>query len=235
MLGELFERVDHLRSEWKARLEVDVEGMVAGIRARLASRLRLTPLAVDEDLQDRRGRFGLGRVRTWAFESPELRKAVLAQVELRPVIEGLALVLAPRRDIDAPVFAADLMVLPTRLAANADVYGAPERTRGLLAPLAASFARVGGTAGPAWCARIGSGEGLHARPSPRLVDELFAGVTSAVGIYTDVLLSAPRGVDRAREQGEFFAAFHAHGPRTGPLGRLFGAAWAERFSRLLFE
>jgi ferredoxin-dependent bilin reductase len=212
-----------------------VAGMVAGVRARVESRLALRPLPVDADLADRRGRFGLGRVRAWAFESQELRKGVIAEVALRPVVEGLALVLAPRRDVDAPLFAADLMVLPTRLAANADVYGDPHRTRGLLAPLAANFARLGGGAGPEWTARIGSNEGLHARPSLRLVDELFASVTGALGHYIDVLAAAPRGVDTTREQGDFFAAFYAHGPRAGALGRVFGAAWAERFTRLLFE
>lgn len=235
MLTDVLGRVERLRSEWKARLEVDVEGMVAGVRARLESRLALTPLPVDSDLAQHHGRLGLGRVRTWAFESPELRKAVVAQVSMHPAIEGLALVLAPRRDVVAPIFAADLMVLPTRLSANADVYGDPRATRGLLAPLAASFARLGSASGPEWTARLASSEGLHARTSPRLVDELFASVTGALGLYIDALVAAPRGGDSAREQSDFFAAFHAHGPRNGPLGQLFGAAWAERFSHLMFE
>lgn len=236
MLTDAIGRVQRLRSEWKARIEVDVEGMVAGVRARIESRLSLTPLPIDGDLQEHRGRLGIGRVRTWAFESPELRKVVVAQVSVRPMIDAFALVLSPRRDLAAPIFAADLVVLPTRLAAHADIYGRPKMTRGLLAPLDANFARLGSAAGPEWAARVGSSEGLHVHTSPRLVDELFAAVTGALGLYVTALLDAPRGAaDTARDQNDFFAAFHAHGPRTGPLGTLFGPAWAERFSRLMFE
>lgn len=232
---ELLARLQHLRSEWKARLEVDVPGMVAGVRARLESRLALAPLPVDGDLADHRGPLGLGRVRTWAFEAPSLRKGVLVHVDVRPVIEGLALTLHPPRDVRAPVFAADLMVLPTALSANADVYGRAESTRGLLAPLSPSFARLGSGTGKPWAARVASGEGLHARMSPRLVDEAFAAVTGALGRYIEALVAAPRGGESTADQDAFFAAFHAHGPRAGALGRIFGAAWAERFSRLVFE
>ncbi|MSP62454.1 MAG: hypothetical protein EXR72_19400 [Myxococcales bacterium] len=238
MIEDLLGRVDRLRSEWRSRLEVDVPGMVAGVRTRLESRLALTPLPVDADLADRRGRFGLGRVRTWAFESQELRKAVIAHVSLRPVVsvwEGLVVTLAPRRDLHAPIFAADLMVLPTQVSASADVYGPAALTAGLLHPLAPSIVRLGGGAGPEWTRGIGSGEGLHARVSARLVDELFAALTGGLGRYLDALLAAPRGGDSGRAQADFFAAFHAHGPRTGPLAHLLGSAWAERYSRLLFE
>jgi len=164
---------------------------------------------------------------------------VVAHVAMRPLVEGFALTCLPRPDVRAPAFAADLMSLPTRVSANADAYGASERTRGLLAPLAASFARLGSGAGRPWSARIASGEGLHASASPRLVDDLFAALTGALALYLEAVATAPRDPsherDSTRDQAEFFTAFHGHGPRVGALGRVFGAAWAERFSRLVFE
>lgn len=220
----------------KARLEVDVPGMVAGVRARIESRLHLLALPIDADLANKPAPLGLGAVRTWAWQSPEARKIVLSHVGLRPVIEGFALVIHPLARA-APIFGADLMALPTRLSVNADVYGARTLTAGVLEPLGESFGRLRSHAGPPWAQPIASGVGLHARPSPRLVDDAFAALTAAIGRYLDVVTVAEgRPSDGApAPQREFFEAFHAHGPRKGPLGRLFGAAWAERYSRLIFE
>lgn len=220
----------------KARLEVDVPGMVAGVRARLESRLHLSALPIDADLANKPGPFGFGAVRTFAWQSPEARKVVLSHVGLRPVIEGFALVIHPANRA-APVFGADLMALPTRLSVNADVYGARELTAGVLEPLGESFGRLRSHAGPEWAQAIASGAGLHARPSPRLVDDAFAALTAAIGRYLDVLAGGQEesGDGNVSSQREFFSAFHEHGPRRGPLGHLFGAAWAERYSRLIFE
>lgn len=220
----------------KARLEVDVPGMVQGVRARLESRLRLTPLPVDADLTNKPGPLGFGAVRTWAWQAPEARKVVLSHIGLRPVIEGLALVIHPHKRA-APIFGADLMALPTRLSVNADVYGTPTLTVGVLEPLGESFGRLRSHQGPSWAQPIASGAGLHARPSLRLVDDAFAALTGAIGRYLDVLSATTEGSSDGNvpSQRQFFEAFHAHGPRKGPLGHLFGAAWAERYSRLIFE
>ncbi|MGZ3443790.1 MAG: hypothetical protein ACXVDD_29925 [Polyangia bacterium] len=220
----------------KARLEVDVPGMVAGVRARVESRLHLSPLPIDADLASKPGPLGLGSVRTWAWEAPEARKVVLSHIGLRPVIEGFALVIHPAKRA-APIFGADLMALPTRLSVHADVYGARELTGGVLEPLGESFGRLRGQAGPPWAQSIASGVGLHAKPSLRLVDDAFAALTGAVGRYLDVLTAAKEGTSDGNvpSNREFFTAFHTNGPRKGPLGRLFGAPWAERYSRLIFE
>jgi hypothetical protein len=220
----------------KARLEVDVPGMVAGVKARLESRLQLTAIPIDSDLSNKPGPFGLGSVRTWAWQSAEARKVVLSHIGLRPVIEGFALVIHPGKRA-APIFGADLMALPTRLSVNADVYGARALTTGVLEPLGENFGRLRSHDGPAWAREIASGAGLHARPSPRLVDDAFAALTGAVGRYMEVLTSAEEGSSDGNvpSQRDFFTAFHEHGPRRGPLGHLFGAAWAERYSRLIFE
>lgn len=231
----LLRQLRQLEERVKARLEVDVSGMVAGVRARLESRLSLTALPIDADLADRAGPLGLGAVRSWAWEAPEARKVVLSHVAMRPVIEGFALVIHPAAGRKAPTFGADLMALPTRLSVNADVYGAVDETERLFADLAESFARLGSGGGPPWAQDIASGKGLHARPSLRLVEPAFAAVTAATGRYLDALGSAPpQGVDAASQRA-FFTAFHSYGPRRGPLGHLMGAAWAERYSRLIFE
>ncbi len=219
----------------KARLEVDVPGMVAGVRARLESRLHLRTLPIDADLANKPGPFGLGLVRTFAWESPEARKVVLSHVAMRPVIEGFALVIHPAAKRQAPIFGADLMALPTRLSVNADVYGARADTAGVLEELGEHFGRLRSHPGPAWAQPIASGAGLHARPSLRLVDDAFAALTAAIGRYLDVLAAAPEAGGDGAAQRQFFDAFHANGPRRGPLGHLLGAAWAERYSRLIFE
>jgi hypothetical protein len=223
----------------KARLEVDVAGVVSGVRARLESRLQLQPIPVAADLADRAGPLGWGRVRTTAWEAPRFRKIVLSHVAMRPVVEGFALVLLPQQKLAAPVFACDLMALPTRVSVNADVYGsdalASSASGQVLAPLVESFARLGSRPGPEWAAGLAAGGGLHAKVSPRVVDDAFAALTAALARYLDVTAATVEGPGGADAQRAFFNAFHDHGPRRGMLGRLFGAPWAERYSRLIFE
>lgn len=222
----------------KARLEVDLVGLTAGVRARLESRLELAPIPVDNDLADREGPFGWGRVHTFAWEAPSFRKLVLTQVAMRPMIEGFAVVALPQPKLAAPVFACDLMALPTRVSVNVDAYGAAElgaASRRLLEPLGESFVRLGSGSGPDWAAGLASGVGLHAKVSPRAVDDAFGALTGALARYLELVQSAAPGAGGAETQRAFFLAFHAHGPRKGPLGRVMGAAWAERYSRLIFE
>jgi len=238
MVDEVMQKFRVVEELVKARLEVDVAGLVQGARARLESRLALTTLPVAAELADRAGPLGWGRVRTTAWEAPGFRKIVLSHVSLRPIVEGFALVLLPAARLDAPVFGADLMALPTRVSVNADVYGASafsSRTAGILAPLAETFARLGSGAGPDWARPLTAGNGLHAKVSPRVVDDAFAALTAALARYLDVTNAAEPGTSGADAQRSFFVAFHEHGPRRGPLGTLFGGAWAERYSRLIFE
>lgn len=234
LFSQLKQRVQVLEEDLKARREVEVEGMVAGVRARLEQRLQLTALPVDGDLADKAGPMGLGRVRTSAWQSDRLRKVVLSHIAMSPVLEGFALTLLPQTELDFPVFAADLMALPTRLSVNADTYGADWQTRKSLEPVRTTFLRLGSGPGPLWAARLGSGRGLHAKLSPRQVDEGFAALSQALGAYLDELADAPPGRS-VTQQRAFFQAFHDNGPRKGPLSRVMGEAWAERYSRLVFE
>jgi hypothetical protein len=241
MVEQVMRRLRVFEELIKARLEVDVVGLVAGVRARLESRLKLTPIPVDADLADRAGPFGWGRVRTTAWEAPSYRKIVLSHVAMPPMIEGLALVALPVPSLRAPVFACDLMALPTRVSVNADLYGGGAlagASRVALGPLGENFARLGGGPGPAWAAEIASGAGLHAKVSPRAVDDAFAALSAALACSLDLTAAAPADVEGpggAEAQRAFFTAFHEHGPRRGPLGRVMGAPWAERYSRLIFE
>jgi hypothetical protein len=223
----------------RARMQVDVAGMVHGVRARLESRLALEAIPVDADLADKHGPLNWGHVRTTAWQAPGFRKIVLSHVAMPPVIEGFALVVLPTARKAAPVFAADLMALPTRVSVNADLYAAPSLqplAREALEPLGESFARLDSGGGPAWAHALGSGRGLHAKVSPRAVDDAFAALNAALGRALDVSGKAPETGDGGAEgQRLFFQAFHNHGPRKGPLGQILGAAWAERYSRLIFE
>jgi hypothetical protein len=218
----------------KARLEVDMPGIVAGVHARIESRLHLTPLPIAADLALKEAPLKLGRVRTQAWESPECRKIVLSHIAMRPAIEGVALVIHPKPGRQAAIFGADLMALPTRISVNADCYGPPSQTAPLFAELGESFARLGSGKGPLWARGISSGAGLHAKVSLRLVDNAFAALSATIGRYLDVLIAAPVAAPNGAGK-EFFSAFHTHGPRRGPLQHILGSAWAERYSRLIFE
>lgn len=236
----LVRQVKQLEELVKARLEVDVGGMVAGVNARIESRLALTPHTIDADLALKEAPWKLGHVRTLAWESPEARKIVVSHVSMRPIIEGVAVVIHPRADRKAAIFGADLIALPARISVNADCYGPASETAPLFDGLGESFARLGSGAGPSWTLGIASGSGLHAKVSLRLVDDAFAALTAALGRYLDHLIGAPTTSNGAAApwQGAaktFFDAFHGHGPRRGPLGRVMGKDWAERYSRLIFE
>ena len=131
------------------------------------------------------------------------------------------------------------MALPTRVSVNADLYAAPslhEVARRTLEPLGESFARLESGGGPSWAQALASGRGLHAKLTPRAVDDAFAGLNAALGRAMDVTAGAPEDGDSgASTQRLFFELFHQHGPRNGPLGTIFGSTWAERYSRLIFE
>jgi hypothetical protein len=241
-LDEIFhqatQRAQRLEELWKARLEVDVPGLVAGVRARLEAGLQLEPVPIADDLAVREGPLGWGAVRTSVWQAPKVRKLVLSSVSLWPVIEGFALVALPETRLRAPVFACDLMALPNRVSVNADMYGARELgTLPLesLSPLRETFERLGSGASPSWTVGLASGVGLHAKVSLRLSGEAFAALSTTLGRALEVLKGAAEGPGGAETQQGFFTAFHAHGPRKGALGLLLGAAWAERYSRLVFE
>jgi hypothetical protein len=227
-----------LEEEVKARFEIDISGLASGVRGRLEASLPLSPLSLAPELLTKEGPFGFGEIRTAAWEAPGVRKLVLSTVNLRPIIEGFAIVILPEKKLRAPVFAGDFMALPTRLSVNADVYGTRELGSlplDTLAPLKENFARLGTSSGPPFAAGLSSGLGLHAKLSPRLVDEAFAALTAALGRALEVMKGATEGEGGERTQKIFFQTFHTHGPRRGALGRLMGREWAERYSRLIFE
>jgi hypothetical protein len=226
--------IERLLTEMSARYGIDVGGMASGVRSRLESRLPLSPLPIDADLEEHATRLGVGRVRTFAYEAPRLRKLVISEVNLFPLLEGFALTLLPRHEVCAPAMAGDFMLLPTALSVNADVYGAPPTTRGVLAPLAASFEALGSHPAAPWATPLASSEGLHARMSPRLVGEAYGALAASVGAFLDALAAAPEEPGRSDEQAAFFRLMHEHGPRRR-MRLLLGDAWAERYSRLLFE
>ena len=233
LLAGASRRVRTLEEDLKARREVDVAGMVAGLRARLTDQLQLTPLPIDADLADKPGPLGLGRVRTEAWQSDRLRKIVLSHVCLPPIIEGVALTIIPSTELDFPCFAADLMALPWKISVNADVYGRDWQTREVLRSVRTTFFRLGSGPGPQWVGKLGSGQGLHAKLRPRQVDEGLAALTQGMAAYLGELTDAPPG--RSVEgQAMVFHAFHENGPRKR-LAKMLGEPWAERYSRLLFE
>ncbi len=237
-LDDGMRNVRRLEELWKARLEVDVPGLASGVRARLESALQLTAVPVDAELAAPDGPLGWGAIRTEVYAAPRYRKIVFSSIAQRPVLEGFAVVLLPDPELAAPIFACDFMGLPTHITVNADAYGTRELGRmplDLLAPLRETFGRLGSTSGPPWSLGLASGVGLHARVSPRLGNDAFAAISAAVGRAIEVLGRAEPGPGGRESQEAFFRAFHAHGPRRGALRYLYGPAFAERYSRLVFE
>jgi hypothetical protein len=227
-----------LEELWKARLEVDVPGMWSGVRARLESAVPLKAIPIDAELSTPEGPLGWGSIRTEVYSAPKLRKIVLSTVSQRPVLEGFALVLLPEPELAAPVFACDLMGLPTHVSINADAYGTRDLGRmplDLLAPLRESFGRLGSGAGPAWALGLASGVGLHAKLSPRLANDGLAALSAALGRALEVIGASEPGPGGLETQQAFFRAFHEHGPRKGAIRYLYGPVFAERYSRLIFE
>ncbi len=235
LLAEAQHRARTLEEDLRARREVDVEGMVAGLRARLSEQLNLSPLPLDSDLADKSAALGLGSIRTQVFRTEKLRKIVLSHVAVPTVLEGLALTLLPQTDLDAPCFAADLMALPWRISVNADVYGSDWQTRDALKSARTTFFRLGSGPGPTWSAKMSSAHGLHAKLRPRQVEEGFAALSQGLAAFLTELADAPPGRSQTPQE-QFFYAFHQNGPRTrAPLRKLFGEEWVERYSRLMFE
>lgn len=232
---EATHRARTLEEDLRARREVDVEGMVAGLRARLLEQLTLEALPIDADLSERKAKWGFGSVRNEAWRGERLRKVVLSHIAVPGVLEGLALTLLPTVELDTPSFAADLMALPWRISVNADVYGRDWQTREALKAMRSTFFRLGSGTGPSWAAKLGSTHGLHAKLRPRQVEEGFAALSQGLGAYLGELAEAPPGRSQTSQE-QFFWAFHQNGPRTrAPLRKLFGEDWVERYSRLLFE
>lgn len=227
-----------LEEQWKARLEVDIAGMQSGVRARLESALPLTAIPVDADLSAPEGPFGWGTLRTEVYAAPKIRKIVFSTVSQRPMLEGYAVVILPDPELAAPIFACDFMGLPTHISVNADAYGTRELGRApleMLAPLRESFGRLGTGSGPPWSLGLASGVGLHAKVTPRLASDANAAISAALGRALEVISQAQPGPGGAESQAAFFRAFHAHGPRKGPIRYVYGPAFAERYSRLVFE
>ncbi len=256
LAADVARRLAVVEEIWKARLEIDMAGMVRGARARLEEHLSLTPLPLDPDLAEKHGPFGVGRIATHAWQAPGFRKVVLSEISLEPpripmidnfalpLINGFAIVLAPEMTVKAPLFACDFMALPTRISVNADDYASSD----LRSQFAVGFGprddapHSGGVAsalesdqGPSWLRALASGHGLHAKVSLREVGDAFAALMVHLGAYLEASRGAAKGVDGARSQQIFFEAFHVHGPRVGPLAQVFGKPWAERYSRILFE
>ncbi len=236
-----FEEASHrartVEEDLKARREVDIAGMLNGLRARLGEKLELEELPIDGDLRSHALPLGVAQISSWAYRSKLVRKIVLSHVVVGPsalpAVEGLSLTIFPEYEWDVPCFLADLMALPWWVSVNAEVYGREWQTQKVLTSLRGAFLRLGGQPGPLWVAKLASGDGLHAKLRPRQVEEGFAAVTQALSQYLQVLSDPPPGRSKA-DQDAVFAAFHQNGPRLR-LRRPFGDAFAERYSRLLFE
>ena len=96
---EASHRARTVEEDLKARREVDIAGMVNGLRARLGEKLELEELPIDADLRSHALPLGVAKVSTWAYRSQQVRKIVLSHVMVAcgscPLNVGCALACCP--------------------------------------------------------------------------------------------------------------------------------------------
>src|SRR5579883_2953006 len=107
--------------EVKAALTLDTSRLVEMLRSQMERKLALRSIALEPDLARKRATpMPLWTVSTWAFEADKLRKIVLSDIQLRPLVSGLALFLVPKTNYNLPIFGADLMSVPGKVHASFD-------------------------------------------------------------------------------------------------------------------
>jgi hypothetical protein len=187
---------------------------------------------------------------TLVLESERVARAVVTQVGAAPFMAGLAVVIHPRGEVDAPLLVCDLMVAPTgRARALLDAAGPAITSPSFAETFAKPLARVvDGAAGarrstvPAWLAPVSGGGGGTLRSDRGEAGILVPVLLAYVETYLDALERAPRatgGGASARANATAARAVRdlvrSNGPAKRWLARVFGERAAERYLRLLWR
>lgn len=237
-------KVGALLGRLRKRYSLNVPELVADVVARIRGTLPTEDYPLQPDMKRKNARFWIGRggIENFAFRTRAIEKLVVSRIALSPIIEGFAVTLFPRPDLDAPVLGAAAMLLPMRMSFFLELcssrYEDPtfmERWGARFAPIRARFPILAGV-GPAWSREIASGYGLQAKMGFDHTDQVLAALHAYLDEYLSLLGGAgavDREVGRASQE-RFFRIFSENDPARRPLPRLFGNEWTSRYSRVLF-
>jgi hypothetical protein len=216
------------------RLAADIESVLrrAGARAH-------TDAPLPADLAFRQGALPTAQMATFSLESDTIARVVVSHVRAAPFYAGLAMVVHPRPEIDAPLLVADVSVPPPgTLRAYVDTLGP-----GLLAPtypkLRDDLALVTELRGgarrmpvPGWIAPLSGGCGARFKARPLGGQAVLRVVLAYVERYLEGLAAAPAAKDpksNAAAARSVRDAVRANGPAGKYLARTFDPAFASRY------
>jgi hypothetical protein len=187
-------------------------------------------------------------IASFAIESDRIARAVVSHVRVWPLFQGIAMVVHPRAEIDAPLLVADLMeppALATTPRAFIDVCGpaiarAPFATR-FREPLAAILdgAHVPRRAPvPAWIAPVSGGAGGRLSARRGSADVLASTLSRYLARYLEAVAQSASAADPAANRAvakDVARIVRASGPAGRYLARAFGRDYAARFLDLLWQ
>jgi hypothetical protein len=202
--------------------------------------------ACSADLAFHTDKGGLAAMATFALESDRIARAVVSHVRFAPFIEGLAVTVHPRAEIDAPLLVADVMVLPPGssrafLDACGPSIARPGFTARFREPLAAIVDGAEGVAKttvPAWIAPLSGGNGARLRARRGQGELLARLLVRYLDRYLGALASAEPAADPIANVADAHRvrdAFRAHGPAKKHLARSFGEPFTSRYVSLLWR
>jgi hypothetical protein len=183
---------------------------------------------------------GLKAIASTVLESDRIGRALVTQIRMAPFFAGIAMVIHPRAEIDAPLLVADLMIPPRGSArAYVDTCGPAIDRPTFRAPLLSVVESTRGmrrSTVPDWIAPF-SGSGARLRASPGQGAALSEVVQRYVAAYLDALAAADRASRPAKNRDDaarVAQAVRTHGPASKHLARAFGADYAQRYLDLLW-
>jgi hypothetical protein len=195
------------------------------------------------------GRLPGSALATFVLESDRIARAVVSQIAVPPFASGIALVVHPRVEIEAPLLLADLMLAPTgRGRALLDAAGPATRSPSFHAGFGEPLAQVvDGAQGlrrstvPAWLAPFSGGGGGTLRGDAAHTTLLAESLVRYVTTYLSALDAARIATEPSAPQANASSAravrdvVRGHGPAKRWLERAFGDRQAERYLRLFWR
>jgi hypothetical protein len=201
------------------------------------------------DLLLTRGKLPSAAMATFVLEGERIARAVVTHIRVAPFFAGIALVVHPRAELEAPLLVADMTIAPTgRARALLDACGPSIAARGFAERFAAPLAQVvDGATGvrrstvPAWLAPVSGAGGGQLRAGRTGGEGLARVLLRYVDRYLMALDSAPRISEASARRANELAVHavrdvvRAHGPARKHLARSFGERTADRALRLLWR
>jgi hypothetical protein len=174
------------------------------------------------------------------LEGDRIARAVITQIRRAPFFAGIALVIHPRAELDAPLLVGDLMIPPHGSArAYVDTCGPAidrARFRGPLTAIVEATRGMRRSTVPDWIAPL-SGSGARLRAGRGRATALGDLLLRYVTTYLDALASAEPAARPAKNRDDaarVAQAVRTYGPAGRHLARAFGDDYAQRYLDLLW-